>query len=1246
MVTWTSTAGGSWSVAANWTTAGSPATHAVPQAGDDVVIDQPGDISITLSGGVSVNSVTLTGDTLELQARAMLTTAGAVSNGGTITVDASAQLVVGGSYMESAGASLLMPGGGSRTQPVSNQFVNSDFEAPAITTNGTTRPGNWAAWGSSYLSRQYAYSGSQSLQTSGPNSGVLQSFSVTPGDSYTLSAYAMTPASDPLTGSEEGSLQLIFYTSGGTQISTYSPPNSVQELSAASATGGPIAGSVGGQGWNQFSTTAVAPSNAASVSAILGVGAYNGSGAGGGSVYWDAPQFGPAAPGPSNVTAASVSNSGIITIGPSNTLTSSGTFRQTSTGTLDVQLGGSPSSGAYGYVSSSGAASLAGTLKSDILYGYVPATTDAFTVMEYSSETGNFATYSLPGGSGTQFQGAVTFTNVMLAAEPTAALTTTVNAAANLHAVNADLLGTNLAWWYGDATTSQTQQMVEQAGLNIYRFPGGSSSDDYHFNSSTASGDAYAETIPQFAQFIQAAGGTGMITLDYGSGSPQEAAAEMAYLLGSPSDTTTIGTGIEWSDSSGAWQNVNWGTVGYWASLRAASPLGTDDGLNFLRIDHPAPFNDIKYWEVGNEEYGSWEIDRHGTAGPGSVSTGAQHDPATYAAFAKAFSTYAAEIVTNARLPAISIGIDSGDPTGASDNNWTRNVLADGFAIGFVPNYISDHSYMQGPGAENDSFLLNDTVSDPSSIDDWSTRYADYQTMLQQTLFSQASGVVVMATEFNSVYSSPGKQSTSLVNGLFVADSIGGLLDAGYSGGIVWDLRNGYDTTQNNSEALYGWRNGGDYGILGDPGFNQAPTSAAYVPYPSYFAEQLASKMIEAGSQVESASSNYQDLHAYAAMEADGHLDLLVINTNPAASLADQFNLSGFQPSGAAEFWQYGEAQDTAQSQSSTGAAALASSSTTLALTGSSFSYSFPAYSMTVIDLTPAAPAVASLSPSRGPTTGGTSVVIAGSSFTGATAVTFGGLPASSFTVNSATQITAVDPANSAAGPVDVQVTAPGGTSGKVTSDQFTYVAPPTVVSVTTNDGETDGNTTQASDVRQLVVTFSEAVNLTQPGAFSLGVYNLNGTGGAVSGNGSNDGSITNISSVLNTATSTDGGVTWTITFAPGTANTDASASLIDGIYSFSINNSDVMSNGVALTGSNTYTFHRLYGDVTGTGAVNNTDARDFSNAYGAPAGSANYNAAFDFGGTGANINNTDARDFSLRYGQTFSSVLPAGGIN
>ena len=463
-------------------------------------------------------------------------------------------------------------------------------------------------------------------------------------------------------------------------------------------------------------------------------------------------------------------------------------------------------------------ATLAGTLKSDLVYGYTPSTTDSFTPIEFARQSGTFSSYSFPSTSTYQFAAAVTFTNVVISAVPATAVTSTINANGATGAVASNFLGVNLgAYWDGQQTTTQTQQMATAAGLQLYRFPGGSASDDFHFNVSNNYSDSTAVTIPQFVQFISAVGGVGMVTVDYGSGSPQEAAAELAYLQGSSSDTTSLGTGLEWNDSTSQWQSVNWGTVGYWASLRSASPLATNDGLNFLRIDHPVPFSDIKYWEIGNEQYASWEVDHHGTAGPGGASTGAAHDPATYAAFAQQFAALATEITGTAGLPAISIGIDSGDPTGASDNNWTKNVLAAGLSMGFVPGFISDHSYMQAPGNENDSFLLNDTVSDAGSILDWSTRYADYESLLQQTLSSQASSVSVMATEFNSVSGNPGKQSTSLVNGLFIANSIGSLLGSGYQAGLVWDLRNGWQTGHNDSNQLYGWREGGDFGQLGDP---------------------------------------------------------------------------------------------------------------------------------------------------------------------------------------------------------------------------------------------------------------------------------------------------------------------------------------------------------------------------------------------------------------------------------------------
>ena len=99
-----------------------------------------------------------------------------------------------------------------------------------------------------------------------------------------------------------------------------------------------------------------------------------------------------------------------------------------------------------------------------------------------------------------------------------------------------------------------------------------------------------------------------------------------------------------------------------------------------------------------------------------------------------------------------------------------------------------------------------------------------------------------------------------------------------------------------------------------------------------------------------------------------------------------------------------------------------------------------------------AAPTVTNLSPNTGPAAGGTSVIITGTNFTGATLVKFGNTNATSFIVNSATQITAVAPSGTSA--VDVTVIVPiGGTSMTSAADLFTYVPPVAVTSVTV-DGD------------------------------------------------------------------------------------------------------------------------------------------------------------------------------------------------
>ncbi len=107
----------------------------------------------------------------------------------------------------------------------------------------------------------------------------------------------------------------------------------------------------------------------------------------------------------------------------------------------------------------------------------------------------------------------------------------------------------------------------------------------------------------------------------------------------------------------------------------------------------------------------------------------------------------------------------------------------------------------------------------------------------------------------------------------------------------------------------------------------------------------------------------------------------------------------------------------------------------------------------------PPAPAVTSLSPPAGPAGGGTTVTIGGSGFDGVQSVMFGAVAATSFTVVSSNQLTAVAPAGS--GTVAVSVEGSYGASPSSAAGTFTYLAPaPSISSISPVTGTTDGGTT------------------------------------------------------------------------------------------------------------------------------------------------------------------------------------------
>jgi hypothetical protein len=87
-----------------------------------------------------------------------------------------------------------------------------------------------------------------------------------------------------------------------------------------------------------------------------------------------------------------------------------------------------------------------------------------------------------------------------------------------------------------------------------------------------------------------------------------------------------------------------------------------------------------------------------------------------------------------------------------------------------------------------------------------------------------------------------------------------------------------------------------------------------------------------------------------------------------------------------------------------------------------------------------AAPRVSGIGLNSGPSGGGYTLTVTGDSFIDATSVSFGNVPATSFTVNSDTSITATVPGQPIGTSVDVTVTSPAGTSDTSTADHFIYV--------------------------------------------------------------------------------------------------------------------------------------------------------------------------------------------------------------
>jgi hypothetical protein len=108
-------------------------------------------------------------------------------------------------------------------------------------------------------------------------------------------------------------------------------------------------------------------------------------------------------------------------------------------------------------------------------------------------------------------------------------------------------------------------------------------------------------------------------------------------------------------------------------------------------------------------------------------------------------------------------------------------------------------------------------------------------------------------------------------------------------------------------------------------------------------------------------------------------------------------------------------------------------------------------------------PQVTGIDTTVGPSSGGTTIMISGVGFLGATGVDVGAVPVASYTVVNDTTITAVTQADTAIADdatVDVSVISPAGSGPTSTADQYTYVVPPRITSISPSSVPLEGGVT------------------------------------------------------------------------------------------------------------------------------------------------------------------------------------------
>lgn len=286
----------------------------------------------------------------------------------------------------------------------------------------------------------------------------------------------------------------------------------------------------------------------------------------------------------------------------------------------------------------------------------------------------------------------------------------------------------------------------------------------------------------------------------------------------------------------------------------------------------------VSHMTVGNEEYGTWEEDMHTPAS-------SQHNPAVYANEMVGGSGFYQSIKSASPNTMVGVVVDADNAPGGWDDTILNN------AKGYY-DFVEFHYYPEAPGSENDTFLVQQAGPGLTN---------ELNIIKQELAAAGEPNLPIYVGEMGSVYSSPGKQSWSITQGLYAGQTLGEMMNAGVSRATWWigfgncDGQNG-----NDSASLYGWQTFGAYNVFSDG--SEDPTCPNAGPIgtmsPTAVAFQLFSHVAVKGENVltPSVAGDTTDIRAYAATHSGGTV-VVLFNLDQTTSELVQLALTGVSSS-------------------------------------------------------------------------------------------------------------------------------------------------------------------------------------------------------------------------------------------------------------------------------------------------------------------------------------------------------------